>query len=405
MKTFRYRAQNSTGRIIENTIKADSLAQAQQLLDKEGLTPIRITPEAETRSHVLSGLFQGQVKDEELIAFTRQLGTMLKAGLPILQTLQVLKLQSDNPKLRDISEQAAARINGGARLSEALAEYPKVFSPQYVNIVASGESGADLVHALSSLADWMERELEIKTEIKAAIRYPIIVLVAMVLVSALLVSFVIPRFAQLFSSSGVPLPLPTRMLVQGNALFQHYWPAILVVVGLMVAGVMALLKMPFVRLRVDEWKFHMPMVGVVYSKLAISRFSHILSMLVRSGVPLLRSLEVAPGVIGNLYLSQRVNDARQSIQNGSSIADGFRQIPILPPMVISLVAIGERTGAVDEMLDHLVVQYDRDVRYALKTLSAMIEPVITVIMGIGILFLALAMFLPIWNMSHVIIRP
>ena len=403
MRTFRYRAQNTTGRIVENTIKADDQFNAQQMLEKEGLTPIRIALAAETRADSFSRLFQGRVKEEELIAFTRQLGTMLKAGLPILQTLQVLKLQSDNPRLSEISETVAERINGGARLSEALAEFPKVFSPQYVNIVTSGESGADIVKSLASLADWMERELEIKTEIKAALRYPVIVVAALFGVAALLVGFVIPRFAVLFTKSGVALPLPTRMLVQGNDLFQRYWPAALVVVGLVIAGAVILLKSPSIRRRVDEWKFHMPVFGTLYSKVAIARFSHILSMLVRSGVPLLRSLEIAPGVVNNTYLSDLVMEARKNIQNGSSIADGFRQISILPPMVVGLVAIGERTGAVDDMLDHLVVQYDRDVRYALKTLPATIEPIITIIMGVGVLFLALALFLPIWNMSHVVI--
>jgi MSHA biogenesis protein MshG len=393
------------GRIVENTIKADDKAKAQQLLEKDGLTPIRIELAAGPRRSGLAHLFQGRVRDEEIIAFTRQLGTMLKAGLPILQTLQVLKQQSDNPRLREICGEVSDRISGGAKLSEALTEFPRTFSPQYVNIVRSGESGADLVQSLDSLADWMERELEIKTEVKAAIRYPMFVLTAMLLVSILLVSFIIPRFATLFSRSGIPLPLPTRMLMKGNDVFQHYWPILIVALGLIIAGFVFLLKVPFIRRKVDEWKFYMPVFGPIYSKIAISRFSHILSMLVRSGVPLLRSLEVAPGVVDNAYLSELVRSARRNIQNGSSIADGFRQMPILPPMVASLVAIGEKTGAVDDMLDHLVAQYDRDVRYALKTLSATIEPIITVTMGIGVLFLALALFLPIWNMSRTIIRP
>jgi type II secretory pathway component PulF len=356
MRTFRYRAQNTIGRIVESTIKADDQGKVQQLLEKEGLTPIRIELEAETRANYLSRLFLGRVKDDELIAFTRQLSTMLRAGLPILQTLQVLKLQSDNPRLRAISDELADRINGGARLSEALAEYPKVFTPQYIHIVAAGESGADLVQSLDSLADWMERELELKTEVKAALRYPLLVLIAMALVSILLVVFIIPRFAMLFSRSGVPLPLPTRMLVKGNLLLQHYWPVALILLGLIVAGIIVLLRTPWVRRHVDEWKFHMPVFGPIYSKIAISRFAHILSMLVRSGVPLIRSLEVAPGVVNNAYLAELVQTARLSIQNGSSIADGFRQMPIMPPMVTSLIAIGERTGALDDMLEHLVAQ-------------------------------------------------
>lgn len=389
---------------MEGAIQAEDRSAVQQQLEKEGLVPIRILEGAGNPGGRGASLFPARVKAAELIVFTRQLGTMLDAGLPILQTLQVLKQQSDNLRLREICGELSERINGGARLSEALAGFPKTFSREYINLVASGESGADLVKALANLADWMEREHEIKTEIKAAVRYPAIVLIALVLLSILLVGFVIPRFALLFTSSGAILPLPTRMLLKGSEWFQRYWVVLAVVAGALVAGGAVLLRRRAVRRKVDEWKFRVPVFGPLYTKIALSRFSRILSMMVRSGVPLLRSLEVAPGVVDNLYLSELVEEARRSIQGGGSIAEGFRKMPILPPMFTSLVAIGERTGSVDDMLEHLVVQYDRDVRYALKTLPATIEPIITVIMGLGVLFLALALFLPIWNMSHAIVR-
>ena len=402
MIAFKYRAQSAAGRAVEGTIRANDIAHAHHLLEKDGLVPVQITSASPFKTGPLLPMLGTRVKPTDLIVFTRQLGTMLGAGVPILQTLQVLRTQTESAALKKCLQTVYEIVSGGARLSEAMSEFPRVFFHQYVSIVAAGESGADLVEALANLADWMEREQEVRTDIKAALRYPIIVIIALFAVAGLLVLFVVPRFAELFMRAKVPLPLPTRMLVQGHLILKHYWPLVLIVIGLVTAGIIVLLRIPAVRLKVDQHKFGLRIFGPIYSKLIISRFARVFSMLVRNGVPVIKALDIAPGVVYNMYLSACARNAKQSIENGSSVSEAFTQIPILPPMVTSLIAIGEKTGALDKMLDHVVTQYDNDVKYALKNLSTTIEPIITVIIGIGVLFLALALFLPIWNMSQVI---
>jgi type II secretory pathway component PulF len=402
MRAFKYRAQSAAGRAIEGTIRADDAAHAHHLLEKDGLIPVQITHASTFKAGPLLPFLGARVKSADLIVFTRQLGTMLGAGVPILQTLQVLRNQTESIPLKKCLQTVYDIVSGGSRLSEAMSEFPRVFFHQYISIVASGESGADLVEALSSLADWMEREQEVRTDVKSALRYPIIVLVALFAVAGLMVMFVVPRFAELFIRAKVPLPLPTRMLVQGHLILKHYWPLVLTVIALVTAGIVILLRISAVRLKVDQYKFTLRIFGPIYTKLIISRFARIFSMLVRNGVPVIKALDIAPGVVHNAYLSECAKGAKQSIENGSSVSDGFIHMPVLPPMVTSLIAIGEKTGTLDKMLDHVVAQYDMDVKYALKNLSTTIEPIITVIIGIGVLFLALALFLPIWNMSQVI---
>ena len=402
MRTYAYRARNTAGRMVAGTVRAADTNDAYALLENDGLVPVAIDPAAGKKRVRASRLFGARVRDEDVIVFTRQLSTMLKAGMPILQALQVLGGQADSPALRQALDSIGKVIDGGSRLSEAMAQFPRIFSPQYVSIVVSGESGADMVEVLLRIAEWMERELDIRTEIKSALRYPIMVAIALVAAAALMVAFVIPRFAVFFARSNVPLPLPTRMLVAGNEMLQHYWP---VIVGIIVAlPIIAffLLKVPAIRLRFDRLKFRLPVTGRLYSEIVISRFARIFSMLVRNGVSVLKALEISSNVVSNTYLQESTDAARQSIEGGSSIYEGFNNVSLFPALMTSLIAIGEKTGTLDDMLDFIIVQYDMDIRYSLKNLTAMVEPIITVVIGVGVLFLALAVYLPIWNLSQVL---
>lgn len=404
MRVYTYRARNMSGRIVEGTLQADNSHHAHKRLEDDGLIPVEIRLAAGPEAARGRGLFRARVKDEELIMFTRQLGTLLKAGVPILQALDVLRRQTDSPRLKQALAEAVLNIEGGTRLSQALAEFPDIFSPQYVNIIVSGESGGDMVQSLSSIADWLEREMEFKNEIKAALRYPAIVIVALVVAALIMVGFVIPRLAAFLRQGNVALPLPTRMLVGGSDFIQHN--AVLITGCLVGLGalIFLVLKIPSVRLAVDRAKFTLPLMGPLYTRIAISRFSHVFSLLVRNGVTVMRALEILPGVIPNTFLKACIQNVRKSIQDGSSIAEGFSHIPVFPPLVISLVSIGEKTGSLDAMLDHVVAQNNTEIRFKLKNLTSQIEPLITLVLGVGVLFLALAILLPMWNMAQAIKR-
>lgn len=403
MRHFAYRARNLAGRMVEGTIAANDKNHAYEQLTEDKLVPVDIRQATESSAAGLARFFSGRVRPEDLIVFTRQLATMLKAGIPILQTFEIIRDQAEKPAFKEILAGISRNLTAGSRLSEALAEYPRVFTSEYVNIVVSGETGGDLVKALFSLAQWMEREIEIRSTIKTALRYPAMVCVALVVAMIIMVVFVIPKFAAFFAKSAVPLPLPTRMLLCGNHFFQHYWPgALVLVVAAVLAGIW-LLRIKPVRLGADRMKFRLHLIGPVYTKIIIARFGRIFAMLVRNGVPVLKALEIAPAVVANSYFRHLLEKVRQTIQDGNTIADGFyNEMPVLPPMVTSLIAVGEKTGSLDEMLDQVVDFYDMEINYTLKNLTALIEPVITLVIGGAVLFLALAVLLPVWNMSQIL---
>jgi len=402
MRTYIYRARNMTGRIVEGTINAADNNGVYQQLAEEHLVPVAIHLAAEKKTGLLARFFSARVKDEDLIVFSRQLSAMLKAGIPILQSFDILRDQTEKPIFKDVLTKVSRSLTGGSRMSEALAEFPRVFSPEYVNIVIAGETGGDLVQALASIAVWMERELEMKTSIKSALRYPVVVIIALIVAAILMVAFVVPRFALFFKQYTATLPLPTRILIGVNNVFQNYWPLLLIIIVMAVAAVYFLLRIKQVRLKYDQMKFHLKLIGPLYTKIMISRFARIFSMLVRSGIPALRGMEVAAEVISNTYFKELLLKVKQGIQDGGTIADGFfNDMPIFPPMVTNLIAVGEKTGSIDDMLEQVVDFYDMEIKYTLRNLTAMIEPIITLVIGVGVLFLALAILLPVWNMSQV----
>jgi len=401
MKTYSYRAHNMAGRIVEGTINAVDENAVYQQLSEERLVPIAIQPAVEKRAGFLTRFFPNKVKDEDLIVFSRQLSTMLKAGIPILQSLEILRNQTEKPAFKDVLANVSRSVTGGSRLSEALAEFPRVFSPEYVNIVISGETGGDLVEALSNMAVWMERELEMKTAIKSALRYPVMVIIALIAAAILMTMFVIPRFALFFEKYTTALPLPTRMLIAINNTFQNYWLAGLIIIILAAVAVFYLLRVKRIRLKYDQIKFQLKIIGPLYTKIMIARFARIFSMLVRSGIPALRGMEVAAEVVSNTYFKELLLKVKRSIQDGGTIADGFfNNMPVFPPLVTNLIAVGEKTGSLDTMLEQVVDFYDMEIKYTLRNLTTMIEPIITLVIASGVLFLALAVLLPIWNMSQ-----
>ncbi len=404
MRNYEYRAHNLAGRLVVGTIRANTKEEAYEQLSQDKLVPVDIRSAVASEEGGSLRLFAERIKDESIILFTRQLGAMLKAGIPVVQTMDILRDQVENRRLKKVLAGVGRTVSAGSRLSEAMAEFPRVFSKEYRSIVVSGESGGDLVKALASVADWMERELEIRKTVKAAMRYPIMVCIALLGAAIVMLTFVIPKFAEFFADSPVQLPLPTRMLLSASHIIQNTWPLLIVGAVLLGAGGFFLMRVRQVRLFIGEMKFRIRIVGPLYTKIVVARFGRIFSMLIRNGVPVLKGLEVSASIVPNEYFTKLIGNVRQFIQDGNTIADGFvNEMPIFPPMVNSLIAVGERTGSLDDMLEQVVDFYDAEVRYALNNLTAMIEPIITVVVGAGVLFLSLSIFLPIWNMSQALL--
>jgi len=401
MPTFKYRVRDRSGKAIAGTIEAPTIQMAGDQLYNLGYFPISIEEMRETISLNLSDIWKRfqKVKLEELIVFSQQLSTLYKAGLPLLTGLASITEQVKNEKLKGVLKEIHGQIEGGSTLHGAMSKYPKVFSSVYVNMVRAGETSGMLGEALDRFTTLADRELRTRQRVNEATRYPKIVIVSMLIAIAVLVSFVIPRFAQVFSRFNTPLPLPTRIMIGINNIFQNYWYIILV----------AVIAIPFLLIRYtrtekgkylwDRLKMRIPVFGPLFLIVALSRFAYTFVMLNRSGVPILQTLEITSSTINNIHLSESIEEISRKVSEGSSLADAMRESGRFTPLVLQMVSVGEVSGGLDEMLMRVAEYYDIEADNIIKKMSTYIEPLLTLFLGVVVLFLALAVFLPWWNMA------
>ena len=401
MPVFRYKARDRAGGLLTGTLETSGPDAVAEHLSAMGYVPVRIEEER-------PGLFSPEmwdrfrrVRSEDLILFNRQLATLVHAGIPFLTCLDTLANQVENRKLRQVILEVRRDVEGGASFSDALAKHPRVFSELYVNMIRAGEEGGVLDEILDRLAALAEHEAETRARIKAALRYPVIVVVAIMVAFGILVTFVIPRFAALYSRFHVELPLPTRILIGINDVVQNY--GILILAGLAAAalGLWLYIKTPKGREQWDRLKIRVPIIGILILKTILSRFSRVFAALSRSGLPILRILDILMGTLGNVVIQRAVETIRESVREGRSIAEPMRASGVFPPIVQQMVAVGEETGNLDEMLNKVSDYYDMEVEYAIRNLSTTLEPVLLLFIGGMVLFLALAIFLPWWDLVKI----
>ena len=366
-----------------------------------GYLPIQIERKESRASSNLAGLWQTlqKVKLEEIIFFSQQLSILYKAGLPLLTGLKGLTEQIENKRLKTILEAIGPRIEGGSTFFEALAGYPDVFSPVYVHMIRAGETSGRLGESLDRFVTLADRELRTRQRIKEATRYPKIVILSLVVAFAVLIAFVIPRFAEVFSRFHTPLPLPTRVMIGVNNMVHRYWYLIL----LTLLGIAELLRR-YLRTSQgkyfwDRLKMRIPVFGPLFLKIALSRFAYIFVLLNRSGIPILQTLEITSTTIDNLILSQALEAIGQRVKEGGSLTEAMKESGRFTPLVLQMVAVGESSGTLDDMLTRITEYYDLEVENAIKKLSTYIEPTLTLFLGVAVLFLALAVFLPWWDMA------
>lgn len=401
MPNFKYKVRDRNGQAISGIIDAPSQQSAGEMLFNQGYFPILIEEEKKDVSLSLSNFFKRfkKVKMEELIFFSQQLSTLYKAGLPLLTGLGSLSEQTENKRLKPVIEDLCRKIEGGSALYEALSRHTDIFSPIYINMVRAGETSGRLGESLDRFVILAERELKTRQKVKEAMRYPKIVIFSLVIAFAILITFVIPRFAQMFARFNTPLPLPTRIMIGINNFFHSYWYIILI--GLI--GIPILIKHYITtekgKYLWDRLKTRIPMFGVLFLKIALSRFSYLFVLLNRSGVPILQTLEITSSTIDNVILSKSIMEITQKVKEGMSLNDAMKESGRFTPLVIQMVSIGESSGTLDEMLMRVTEYYDLEVDNAIKRLSTYIEPTLTVFLGIVVLFLALAVFLPWWDMA------
>ncbi|MGE5174834.1 MAG: type II secretion system F family protein, partial [Hyphomicrobiales bacterium] len=399
MPVYRYRAMSSVGAAQQGVVDAPDLDRAIDVVHAMGLTPLRLEVQAAAASRPAS-LFRKRVEIRDLILFTRQLETMLDSGLPILSALEILHEQTLNPTLKSAIDRVRADVEQGSTLTEALRRHPRCFPPVFANLIHAGEEGGLLTQMLDRIGSLLEYEEETEHRIRSATFYPVLILCELGIAFLVLVKFVLPRFATLFRNLDTELPLPTRVLIGTSDFFEKQWTLVLIGAGLAVAAAVLWARSPRGRRTIDGWTIRAPIFGPIFQKTILSRFCRVLAALVAAGIPILQALRVARGVTGNVIVEEEIDRMQSGVTAGMGLAESVQGRDVFPPLVVKMLAVGQETGALDKMLLKVARYFDQDVDYAVKNLSTAIEPVLLLVLGAAVLFTALAVFLPLWNLMN-----
>jgi MSHA biogenesis protein MshG len=410
MPSFQYRARDHDGKAITGLLEGEDKAAVAEQIIRLGYIPVEILPkQKEIRVAKGAGAnwadrFMRRVNPNEIIYFNRQLALVLGAGVPLLTCLRIMAKQTENARLREILVGIADDIEGGNDLSEAMAQYPSIFSSIYVSMIRAGEASGHLEDTLNRIAALQEYELETRERMKAATRYPKILIGALIVAFFVVVYFVIPTFAKIFSDFGSELPLPTRVMIAINDFITHYWAVSILGIILSVVAVILWIRTPPGRYWFDWLKVSIPMFGTLMSKFVLSRFSRIFSTLNSSGLPIMQTLEIATETIGNVYYARTLRKVKEEVKRGEDLSDALARAGIFPPLLHQMVSVGETTGKLDEVLGKVSDYYDQDVDYAIKRFSTLIEPLLLAVLATFIFFFALSVFLPLFNLAEVLIK-
>ena len=402
MPVFLYKAKHGPKKIISGTIEAENQDAALSRLDKMDYFVLSITKAEEKTGFKSSlGIFQ-RISLKHISLFTRQLSDLLDAGVPLLESMDILSKQADNTLLSAVLDEIHTNIKDGKSLSESLAGYPKLFSPLYVNMVASGETGGILESVLARLADFYEKEDEIKSKIKAALAYPIFMFFAGIGTIIVLLTFVIPKLVIMFEDMGQKLPLPTQILVSASDFIVEFWWAPVVILFLIIILFKRLKNTKEGGLIIDRWKLTIPLVGKLVQKVEVSRFSRTLATLLENGVPILQSLSIVKNTIANRAISGEIERAAKDVSEGNKLAASLGRGTWIPDFVTNMIAVGEESGSLEKTLLKISDTYARQVDRAAKTLTSLLEPAMILIMGSIVGFIVISMLLPIFQINILI---
>jgi type IV pilus assembly protein PilC len=406
MPKYAYRALNREGKEVFGIITAESQALAINDVRSLGLFPTHVREarksderRARKEKRGLNELYFGGVKTKQLVVMTRQLSTLIDAGLPLLRSLNVLIAQLKPCKLRDILREISSDIQQGATFAEALAKHPKQFDRLYVNMVRAGEVGGMLEVVLQRIATFMERRQALKRRVMTALIYPIaVIIIATGIVSFLLVK-VVPVFADIFKDFGGELPAPTQFLIAAGDFMVYKWWLLLTIVSWTIITFKVLLKIHAVKRLWDRAVLKIPLVGDLVTKVAVARFARTLGTLITSGVPILQALKITRDTIGNEIIQDAVDKVHESVKEGDTIAAPLDQTKVFPPMVVNMIDVGEETGALDAMLMKVADIYDAEVEAAVEAMLSLLEPAIIIVLGGIIGFIVISLYLPIFTLG------
>lgn len=396
MSVFQYKAINHSGQVVVDTMEGPTSGFISEQLERLNYVPLQITEK--------KGLFAGKnggskkIEPKEVIVFTKQFATLFKAGVPLLSCLQALEEQAASEAMRAVIKTIAGDVQSGKTLYESMKPHKNAFSNLYVDMVRVGEAAGVLDEVLTRLVAFLSHDLEIKSSIKKATRYPIIVLVGIVIAFIVLILLVVPKFVDIFTKMKVELPLPTQILIAINTGITQYWYIVIPSAIALFVGFRIFIQTPAGKRIWDAQRLKLPIFGPLYLKTSISHFAKTFETLNKSGLPILQTLTIIAETMGNIIISEEIQKVIHGVKEGQGLAQPLRRSTIFPPIVVQMISIGEKSGALDNMMTNIFEYFDEEVDYTVKNLTTLIEPLITVLLGGVILFIALAIFMPMWDM-------
>jgi type IV pilus assembly protein PilC len=402
--TYAYRVRDRVGQVVEGTLEADSRDLVVGKLREMGYTPVEVSERKNDgmRTEIKLPGLSDRVQLKDVAVFSRQFATMINSGLSLLRALSILAEQTENQALASIVNEVRIDVEKGSSLSVALSKHPKAFSRLYVAMVKAGEVGGSLDSVLMRLADTIEKQVELRRKVRSAMTYPAVVGVLVLLIVTAMLLFIIPMFKDLYKELGGTLPKPTQMLLGVSALVRKFW---FLIFGVEIAAVVAFrrwIASDDGRKQWDRIKLRVPIFGQLVRKTALARFSRTLSSLVRSGVPILESLDIVAETSGNDVVAVAVQDTKEAVKGGQGISARLEEHEIFPPMVVQMLAVGEETGALDEMLDKIAEFYEQEVEATVDALTSLIEPLLIVVMGACVGGMVVSLYLPMFKIIELI---
>ncbi len=399
MPIFAYTArETASGREIRNTVEALSEQAAIAALLNRNLLVVEIKEKMAKRGQTKGG----KVQLADLVVFTRQLATMIDAGIAIVQSLQALAEQTPNKVMRDTIKDVCSRVEAGESFSEALIRHPKAFNRLYVSMVGAGEKGGLLAEILARLATYLENSERLRKKVKTALMYPTVVTVVAIVITVFLLVRVIPTFKEVYTGFNAKLPGPTEFMIGVSEIVQHYLLYLIVLAGAGVWGWLYFIKTKTGREFWDTQRIKLPIFGPIAHKICLARFTRTLASLVRSGVPILEVLQIVSQTVGNVVMEKAVKSAAADIERGEGISNALAKHPVFPSMIIRMLSAGEQTGKIDNMLERVADFLDEEIETTLSGLMSLIEPLLIVFLGIVIGGMVICMFLPIFNLANVV---
>jgi type IV pilus assembly protein PilC len=403
-ETFQYKVKDKNGKLVEGSLEAENAQLVVSKLRSMGYVPIEIQQSGGAtlqRELKLPG-FSDRVKLKDVAVFSRQFATMINSGLSLLRALNILAEQTESKALAEIANQVRMDVEKGSSLSQAMSKHPKAFGRLYVSMVRAGEVGGALDSVLLRLADTIEKQVELRRKVKSAMTYPAVVAILVLTIVAAMLLFVIPMFEGIYKQLGGTLPAPTQFLINLSKFLRKLW---FVVFFGIIGGVFGFRKWIASEEGRKQWdaiKLKMPIFGKLVRKTALARFSRTLSALVRSGVPILESLDIVAETAGNHVVATAVRETQAAVKRGDPLSKKLEEHPVFPPMVVQMMAVGEETGALDEMLDKIADFYDQEVEATVDAMTSLIEPLLIVVMGVCVGGMIISLYLPMFNIIKLI---